>query len=287
MADETSASRAHGGTNAQFFFALGRLREQQIGEVDAGDQEDQADHAHEHAAGKRKLLPLINAQRRLVERKEFNGAAFIVARILLLEAGSDGLHRGASLRKVNLRFQATDHGEPAEAPVIFEILELAGKHIVAHGDGNPEQVGTAKRNDAFEARWRDAHDGVRCAIQQDGLADEFFVGTKPACPHAVAQNHFRVAADLFVPIGDEGAAAIGLDAEHIEEVTAHERGVQLLRLGLATPIQRDGKGNGRQAGENSVLVAVVLVIGQRCAGELEVGVRIESYRVACEKLRQT
>src|SRR5207244_13347552 len=59
------------------------LREQQVGEVDAGDQEDQADHAHEHAAGKRKLLPLINAQRRLVERKEFSGAPFIVARIFL------------------------------------------------------------------------------------------------------------------------------------------------------------------------------------------------------------
>ena len=61
----------------------------------------------------------------------------------------------------------------------------------------------------------------------------------------------------------------------------------MLRLGLAAPIQRNGKGDGRQAGENVVLVAVVLVIGERCAGELKVGVGIERYCVASEKLRET
>ena len=191
------------------------------------------------------------------------------------------------MHDVNLRFQATDDGEPAEAPVRFKILELTGKHIVAHGDGDPEQVGAAEGHDAFEARRRHPNDGVRCAIQGDGLADELVIGTELARPQAVAQNHFRVAADFLVPVGNKGATAIGLDAEDIEEVTAHERGVQLLRLGLTAPIQRDGKGDGRQAGENVVLVAVVLVIGERSAGELEVGIGVERYGVAREKLRQT
>jgi len=42
------------------FFALGGLREQQICQVDAGDQQHQTDHTHQHAAGQGKLSPLID-----------------------------------------------------------------------------------------------------------------------------------------------------------------------------------------------------------------------------------
>ena len=86
------------------------------------------------------------------------------------------------MHDVNLRFQATDDGEPAEAPVRFKILELTGKHIVAHGDGDPEQVGAAEGHDAFEARRRHANDGIGRAIQGDGLADELVIGTELASP---------------------------------------------------------------------------------------------------------
>src|SRR5260370_174213 len=59
---------AHRRANAQLFLAFGGLREEQIGQVDARDQQHQADHTHQHAAGKRKLPPLIDPQRRFVQR---------------------------------------------------------------------------------------------------------------------------------------------------------------------------------------------------------------------------
>ena len=251
------------------------MREQEIGEIDAGDQEDQADHAHQHAAGKRELLALIDAESRLVERKEFDGAAFVVAGIFLFESGSDGFHGGPGLRNVNLRFHAADNGEPAKAAVVFERFELPGQRIVAHGDGNPEQVRAAEGDDSFEARRRHAHDRVGRPIQGDGLADILFVGTEPAGPQAVAQNHFRVAAELLVAIGDERAPAIGLDAQHIEEIATDQRGVQLLWLGLASPIQRNGESDHSQTRENGVLIAIVFIVGERSTGELEVGVGID------------
>src|SRR5207302_7620950 len=40
LANEPGAARTHRSANAQFLFALGRLRKQQIGEVDAGNQQD-------------------------------------------------------------------------------------------------------------------------------------------------------------------------------------------------------------------------------------------------------
>ncbi len=175
LADKTGAACAHGSANAQLLFTLGGLRKQKIGKIDAGDQEDEADDAHEHAAGKRELLSLIDAQCRFVQRKEFNRAALVVARVLFFKADGDRLHGSAGLVEVKLRFQPADDGEPAEAAVVFPVLELPGEHVVAHGDGNPEQVRTAERDYAFETRWRDAHDGVGRAVQQDGLADELVV----------------------------------------------------------------------------------------------------------------
>src|SRR6267143_3523417 len=194
LPDQAGAPRAHRRANAQFFFAFGGLREQQIGQVDAGDQQHQADHAHQHAAGERKLPPLIDPQRRFVQRKEFHGAALVVARILFLEAGGDGLHGRARLGNADLRLQAADDREPTEAPVILEILELAGKHVVAHADGNPEHVRAAERHDSFEIWRRDTQDRVRRAIQGNGPADQPDVGTESPDPQAVTQYHFRVAA---------------------------------------------------------------------------------------------
>ncbi len=132
------------------------------------------------------MLSLIDPERGFIQRKEFDGAAFVVAGIFLLEAGSDGFHGGPSLCNVNLRFQAADDREPAEAPVIFDFLELPGQHIVAHGDGNPKQVGATERNDSFKARGRDTHNRIGCSVQGDGLADKFVVGAEFSSPQAVA-----------------------------------------------------------------------------------------------------
>ena len=286
LAYQAEASRAHGCANAQLLFPFGGLRQQQVGQIDAGDQQHQTDHAHQHAACKRKLPPLIDSQRRFVQGKEFDGAALIVAGILLLKADGDRFHGCLRLLDAHSGFQPADDREPAEAPVIFPVLELPGKHIVAHADGNPQHVGTAERDDSFEAWRRDAHNGVGRPIQVDGLADLFVVGTESPRPQAVTQDHFRVAAEFLVSVGDKRTAAIGLYAEHVEEISADQRGIQLLRLGLAAPIQGDGEGDDRQAGENRVLVAVVLVVGKRSAGELEVGIRIYGSGVAGEHLRQ-
>src|SRR5207249_9362400 len=154
------------------------------------------------------------SQRGFVQRKEFDGAAFVVARIFFLEAHSDGFHRGLRLGDTDLRFQAADDGRTTEAPVIFDLLDLPGKHVVAHGDWDPEYVRTPERDDAFETRGRDAHDRIGRAVQGDRLADVLLVGAESPRPQAVTQNHFGVAADLLVSIGDECAAAIGLHAQH-------------------------------------------------------------------------
>ena len=52
---DPAASRAHRRANAHLFFARRRLREQQVREVDAGDQQHDADDRHHHAAGEHEL----------------------------------------------------------------------------------------------------------------------------------------------------------------------------------------------------------------------------------------
>src|SRR6266403_935281 len=61
----------------------------------------------------------------------------------------------------------------------------------------------------------------------------------------------------------------------IAEIATDQRGVQLLWLGLASPIQRNGESDHSQTRENGVLIAIVFIVGERSTGELEVGVGID------------
>src|SRR5260370_21074470 len=104
--------------------------------------------------------------------------------MLLLEAGRDRLHRRPRLRNADLRFQPADDREPTKAPMILEILELPGKHIVAHADGDPEHVRPSERHDSFETRRRHAHDRAGYTLQGDGPAVKLVVRTESARPQS-------------------------------------------------------------------------------------------------------
>jgi len=77
--------------------------------------------------------------------------------------GGDGLHGRPRFGYADLPLQPADI-ESQRSAGILEILELAGKHIVAHADRNPEHVRTAERHDSFEIPAR-TQDRVGRAIQ--------------------------------------------------------------------------------------------------------------------------
>ena len=286
LADEARTTGAESGAQSKFFFAFGGLREKEIREVHAGDEQHEADYAHEDATGERELGPLVDAEGGLVERVELAGAARVIARIFLFESGGDGLHGGACLIDGDVGFEPADDGDPAHAAMILECLELTRDDVVAHAEGNPEYVWRSERDDAFEIGGSDADDGVRRGVQGDGLTDDVRVRAKTARPESVAEDGERVAADFLAFVGIEEAAAIGLYAKNVEEIRADHGGLELLRLGLASPIERKGEGDGGQAGKDRVLIAIVLVVGKGGGRKLEIDVGVDGLGVASENFRE-
>src|ERR1700721_1411242 len=126
----------------------------------------------------------------------------------------------------------------------------------------------------------DSDYGVRGGVESDGLANDAGVGAKATRPESVAEDGERIGADLLAFVGIEEAAAVGLDAEDVEEVRADQGGLKLLRLGLAAPVEGKSEGDGGEASKDRVLIAIVLVIGKRGGGELEGGVGVDGFGVA-------
>jgi len=86
------------------FFALGGLREQEIGEMTQAIKRTKVTHPSARRRQERIACADYTESRWLEERVD--GAAFVVAGIFLFESGSDGFHGGPGLRNVNLRFHA-------------------------------------------------------------------------------------------------------------------------------------------------------------------------------------
>jgi hypothetical protein len=229
---------------------------------------------------------LIDAQGGLVEGEQDDGAALIIAWIFPFESGGNGGKRGLGLLGSDSRLQSANNGDPAEATVIFVLFGQTGENIVAHADGNPKNIGAAEGDGAFEVRRCNADNRVGSSIQRDRLADRIRVGPEVASPEAIAQNDYGVGARLFVLVAQKSAAAIRFHAENIEIVRAGEHRVQLLGLGASAPVHREGEGDRGKTGEDRVLVAVVFVVGEGCAGKLKVGVGVDGLVVAGKQFDQ-
>ena len=107
-------------------------------------------------------------------------------------------------------FETADDAQPAEAPVRAQLLELAGRELLAHAERNPDAIGAGERERAFETRRRDADDRERHVVQRHRLADDVRVGAELPRPEAVAQDGDGAGAGLMSSSGRNSAAAEGL-----------------------------------------------------------------------------
>ena len=63
LAQETAAARAERGAHGHLFLAPRGLRQKKIGEIRAGDQQNQADGSEHHRAGERELVVIVHVNR--------------------------------------------------------------------------------------------------------------------------------------------------------------------------------------------------------------------------------
>ena len=186
------------GAQGQFFLPPSSLCQQEIGYVDAGDQENHAHYAHQQAADEDELVVVIHPHSCIGERRQRHTAAGIVFGIGLFQLRSNGLQRRFRRAQAPAIFQTAEDGSCQEAAVVKVVFEEAREHLGIHTDRNPNLFRAAESKHPFEGTGADSDYGVRCRIQVYNLSDDVGISAEFVYPQVVAQYRDIVASRLRV-----------------------------------------------------------------------------------------
>ena len=229
LANDPSPRSPQCRTDRDLLGARSRPREDEAGDIGAGDQENECHEGHQHVQRLAKRAPQIRRTRRGRRGHQFS------SKELLLLVGGPTRHGGPhdSWRQ---RFEPGPH--------------LLGRHpgFLAPDDAQPppraavqvplvEQGGRAERDchvellpdlQAEEARRADADDLERCPVQRDDVPQSARCAGEVGLPECVTQHRYWRAAPQVVGTRDQSAGR-GRDAERAEVVSAEHQSAHPLR----------------------------------------------------------
>ncbi len=155
LRDDPSPARAERGADGDFTGPRGGAREQQVGDVDARDQQHEHHGAEEHEQG-----PTYVSDEHVEQRLDANGVPADFLGILLCQSPLDSIEIGFGLLRRDAGFQAADNTNVVGAPLI--VAEVLGTEHERH----PELDAVRK----VEPLGHDADDGVGLSFQVDRAA---------------------------------------------------------------------------------------------------------------------
>ena len=224
LAEQRPAARAERGAEGELRAPRRAAREQQVGHVGAGDQQDQADGAEQQDQRRASVLDDVVLQRDDPNPHLRGG----VLGELLAELRRDSIHLRLGLGQRHVAPDPAEHGEEGEVPrrgLLVVELDRREELRVGHEEPLGGQVQP-------EARWQDPDHLVGDAVYLDRASHQAGVAAVAAEPEPVAEHHHvRPAGHLF--IGCEGAPQHRLHAEQREEVGGDRGEVHPLRLAIA------------------------------------------------------
>ena len=254
LADEAPAAGAQGGADRDLPTAGGQPDEEEVGDVQAGDQEDRGNHPEEDHEGGADLL-----DEHLLEWQDLDPPTRVV-RVLLLQAGGDTAHLGLRGADRDPRAQPRHAGQGVRAAV------RRGRQDGRQG--NPELTLLGK----VEAGRRHPDDGIALVVQEKTLADGLRIGSEAALPEAVREeNHVTVGRGVLV--WPKFTSQKRTDANEREEVGRYPSYVE--HLGLATAGEVGAPHHhGREPLEAPALPVKIVEIRDRESEAREAGLRI-------------
>jgi len=149
--------------------------EEQVRDVGAGDQENQADDREEQRRGGDEAGPGVARERRFRHRHDVDVAALVVDREVALEPGRDRLQVRLRLADRGPRLEAAD-AEDRETPPFLVPVDLGVRpHHLVHRHRHPELRLDADER-TLEGRRGDADDRERRAVDPDRAAERLGLG---------------------------------------------------------------------------------------------------------------
>ena len=228
-APQRAGARAKRRANRQLAFAAHRAREDQVGDVRARDDEDQAGRAEQHQQDRARRRGDLIAQLHRVD------AEVILHRIRFLVRRQHAAVNGAQLRARLLEVGA--RREPAEElrhPMHAAVLHRR-RHVMRARDDVRDQL---RFGGIRHRRLEHADDRRRAIAQLDLLAEHVLVAVQRLGPEAMRQH--RHARRLRAIVGGiDQPAANRLQAHHREERSADDAGADDARFAEADQRELD------------------------------------------------
>ena len=249
---------ADGQANRDFGRSSGGAREQEIRDVRAGDDQDDAGQAQQRREGGPRFPvdgALPTRSRFDHEASRFETGHRLLAHSLLergLDAGDDRLILGVHCRAGLLDRHARLEPREQIGPVVAPILEAVERrlHDPPHRDRHEHQRTVAhRRRRAVEPGRRDAHDGHGLSVDDQRLTEHARVSCEAALPVGVAQyDCARVTNDLVVR-GRDQAAECRREPERRKVASRDEQSLAVDRLAVIGEVGAEHH-MGRDAGKD-------------------------------------
>ena len=212
LSDNPAAVRTEGRPDRELVLARRAARQQQVGDIDARNQEH-GKHGSGEQADRRPHI----ANQMFANGNDRGAHAFVRAWILGLDLRPTGVHLRLRRAEAHAVFQAAD-----DLPIATgRALCLVPLH--RPGGPQPDAARLVFEQARLKFIGRDADDDVGERVEGNGLADDCRIGAEVAAPDARAQDHDLVVA-LLVFVLEEETAQERLDAEGVEEALGHVDG---------------------------------------------------------------
>ncbi len=180
LADEAALAGANGHADRHFARAGDRAGQLQVGQIGAGDRQDQHDQDHDDDNRRRELLAQAgDAVRARLELEPVARRRRPGARLDPKDALEDRCERVRRLLRRDARFEA---GHARQPDRFAHVEHDAGQRGPRHRADRQPEIGGGADVDPEEARLRDADDRVRIAVDPDGLANHAGVPAEPTFP---------------------------------------------------------------------------------------------------------
>ena len=213
LTHDPPAARAERHADRNLARPLCRPREQQVGDVGAGDQQHEADRAHQRPEDQRNL----RAGDAVVVENEIGLDVLVGVGKIVRELVFDDLQLGARLRQRHTGFQPPHHLELADGALGIAQLRRQRRHR------NPE-IGIER--ELHVRRHHPDHRGHQ-TVDLDTAADHLRIAAVAVLPNPVPEHHGRLRARAIVS-RTEVAADHRTLADHLKRVGGDVGAAELL-----------------------------------------------------------
>ncbi len=244
------AERAAQGNLA---LAAGRASEQQVCDVGAGDQQQEADGDEEHHQRAPRVLDDILLQRNDPDAH----VSGLVLGMLRAKLSRDAVHVRLGLLERHLRLEPPEHREERQvAWQLRRVVELQRLPDLRVGD-----LKRLRRQPQPEARRHDSDHGLIETVQPDPTTHDARIAAVPAPPQVVTENHDLRTTHRFFFRGE--VTSVGrIHTEQREEIRRDRRDFDAFRLDAVSRQRADRSDHlrARAGGKNLEGLAALLVV---------------------------